>query len=292
MKTENIRIGRHISIQNGFVKSADRAATQGCSVFQIFTASPRSANNRSLNITEIKKFAANLEKNHQLMVIHSNYLINLANQVRSFKFKKSVASLKQDLETAEWIGDRCLGVVVHMGKNITSNAISDEQAMQNYLEGVKQALSTTRNTYLILETGASQGTEIASKIEGMAEIYWRTPENYRTRLRFCIDTCHIWATGYDIGSAAGVKKYFQKFRKYIGTKTIACIHFNDSLNRCNSHVDRHADLGYGLIPVAGLQAVAAYAARHGIPIIAETPLDHINAKQELTIIKNWCRTSF
>ena len=121
--------------------------------------------------------------------------------------------------------------------------------------------------------------------------------NERKRIKFCIDTCHIWASGYDISNQVNVKKYFSLFDKLIGIDKIACIHFNDSKTRLNSHIDRHADIGYGYIPMSGLNAVINFAYKYKIPIILETPLDSVNKKtnknitfdDELTKIKSYVK---
>jgi len=163
---------------------------------------------------------------------------------------------------------------------------------------LKNALAATPdNTIIILETGASQGTEVASKIEGLNEIYWKLDENERTRIKFCIDTCHIWATGYDISTPAGVKAFFKEFDDMIGIDKIALIHFNDSKTQLESCVDRHADLGYGFIKTTGLKAVAKFAFKNRIPLLTETPLDAIDIKSnkditwqgEFAKIKSWLK---
>lgn len=232
------------------------------------------------------------------MVIHGSYTINLCHPVKSKKFQLSVKSLVQDLTASNDIGSNCLGVIIHMGKNIPENKITDAEALDNYVIGVKTALATTsNNTCIILETGASQGSEIASHIDGLAEIYWKLDVDERNRVKFCVDTCHIWATGYDISTDIGVKNFFKEFDEKIGNQNILCIHFNDSKTKLESHVDRHADLGYGFIDIEGLSQIAKFAYKNNIPLIMETPLDSINKKtnqeityeDELKTVKSWLK---
>lgn len=293
-----VAIGRHLGIRDdktNFIGVPEVAANIGCKVFQIFTGSPRCINGNNKLEIEFQKFGMKLEEFKRIMVIHSNYMINLCHPVGSRRYSESVDALIKDLKASEHIGSRCLGVVVHMGKNILSNNLTDNDAMDNYIEGIEECLRRTKNGILIMETGASQGSEIASNTEGMSEIYWRVPEEQRDRIKFCIDTCHIWASGYDISTKAGVKQYFSEFDDQISISQIACIHFNDSKNKCGSHVDRHADLGYGMIPVEGLRAVARFAAKHQIPLIMETHLAAINPKtkrkvsyrDELNTVLKW-----
>jgi deoxyribonuclease-4 len=219
-----------------------------------------------------------------IMVVHGSYTINLSHPSNSPKYKASLKSLIQDLDSSVIIGERCLGVIIHMGKNIPDNKISNRQALDNYIYGIKQALKETQNSTIILETGASQGNEVGSSIDGLTYIYWSFDEKERERIMFCIDTCHIWATGYDISNSSGVKNFFKEFDEKIGIEKISVIHFNDSKTGLNSHVDRHADLGYGHISDTGLRQVAKFAKKHKIPLVMETPLDAIdtNTNQEIT----------
>ncbi len=232
------------------------------------------------------------------MVVHSSYTINLCHPIHSTKFESSLKSLIQDLESSFYIGPRCLGVIIHMGKNITTNGINTKDALMNYVKGIHIALlNTPETTNIILETGASQGSEVGSDIDGLAYIYSKIKDKYKSRVFFCIDTCHIWATGYDISTKNGVTNFFEEFDKKIGISKIKCIHFNDSKTKLNSHVDRHADLGYGHIGEQGLKYFVKRSVRHSIPIIMETPLDSVDEttnqditfQQELKKVVSWIK---
>lgn len=292
------RLGRHINISHGFVSAPLYAKTIGCDIFQVFLGAPQQVLSKARQKEELIEFGKQLVKLKLFMVIHGSYTINLCHPVGSKKFEASVKSLVQDLNASVHIGNRCLGVIIHMGKNIPENKISYEDAIDNYVSGLQKALeSTPINTTIILETGASQGSEVASEIDGLSEIYWKLKKKQRNRVAFCIDTCHIWATGYDISSPVGVKKFFKEFDDKIGLEKISCIHFNDSKTGLKSCVDRHADLGYGHINSKGLKAIAIFAKKNCIPIIMETPLDAINPETnrevtfegELEKVKSWLK---
>jgi len=281
-------IGRHINISSSFHTVPWYAKSLGCDIFQIFLGSPTQVISKARQKDELEKFGIELNKRKLIMVVHGSYTINLCHPPKSKKFNASLHSLIQDLNATVLIGDKCIGVIIHMGKNIPENNLTVEQALENYVLGLHKALAaTSENTTIILETGASQGSEIASKINGLSEIYWKLGEEERKRVKFCIDTCHIWATGYDISSQVGVKRFFREFDDKIGIEKIACIHFNDSKTALESCVDRHADLGYGHIKETGLKAVAEYAKKNNIPLIMETPLDAIDVEtnKEVTFVK-------
>ena len=289
-------IGRHINISYGFITAPVYAKNIGCQIFQIFLGAPQQILPKARQKEQLVKFGTELAKFDLLMVVHGSYTINLCHPIDSKKFTSSVKSLVQDLNASSIIGSRCIGVIIHMGKNIPDNKISKLFAIDNYVNGLKTALELTpESSIIILETGASQGSEVASNIDGLAEIYWKLSDKERQRIGFCIDTCHIWATGYDISDAKGVSMFFKEFEDKIGTKKILCIHFNDSKTKLNSHVDRHADLAYGFIGSNGLKAIAIFAKKNKIPLIMETPLDAVNVKtnrditfeEELSTVHTW-----
>ena len=292
------RIGRHINVSLGFLTAPAYARSLGCNIFQIFLGVPQHIISKAKSPSDLEQFGKELKKNKLKMIIHGSYTINLCHPKTSKLFQTSVKSLVQDLNASNIIAKRCLGVIIHMGKNIKTNNLTDDQAINNYVLGLKQALAATPdNTIIILETGASQGTEVGSKIEALGEIYWYLDESERNRVKFCIDTCHIWATGYDISTVAGVKSFFKEFDDTIGIDKIACIHFNDSKTQLESCVDRHADLAYGFIGATGLKAVAKFAKKNRISIITETPLDAVNKnsnkdvtwEEEFAKIQSWLK---
>jgi len=292
------RVGRHINTSHGFITAPWYAECLGCTIMQIFLGAPQRILSKAKQKDDLVNFGKELEKRNLVMVVHGSYTINLCHPSKSKKFIASVKSLVQDLTSTAYIGPKCLGVIIHMGKNISENKLSDDDALNNYVYGLQKALKLSPNsTNIILETGASQGSEIASKIDGLSEIYWKLGEDERKRIMFCIDTCHIWATGYDISSPVGVKRFFKEFDNKIGIEKIACIHFNDSKTILESCVDRHADLGYGYIKELGLKTIALFAKKNDIPLIMETPLDAINKKtnkevtfeEEFYKVKSWLK---
>ncbi len=263
--------GRHISISHGFTAAPKYAYDIGCTYFQIFLGSPKLILHKKRAKKDLLEFRKQLKKLDLRMVIHGSYTINLCNPENTKKKIDSVKSLIQDLNEASLIGNRCSGVIIHMGKNV-GKKLSCDEAYQNYVDGLKEVINSTDSGTIILETGASQGTEIANDISGLARIYNSLDEEEQERIMFCIDTCHIWASGYDISTLKGVDNFFEEFNQEIGMDKIICIHLNDSRNKCNSHVDRHADLGYGEINIRGIKRVIKIAYQNNIPLIMETPL--------------------
>jgi deoxyribonuclease-4 len=289
-------IGRHIAMNQGFVMSADISKKLGYNIFQIFLNSPTTILSKSKNKEILDELKRRIYAYDLIMVIHGSYTINLCHPPTSLKFKASIQNLVADLKSSVILGDRCLGVIIHMGKNMPENKISTKHALDNYVEGIKLALdSSPKDAILILETGAGQGNEVGSLIDGLGYIYNNLPAQYKSKVKFCVDTCHIWAVGYDISTEKGVDDFFSKFSKEIGLDKIACVHFNDSKAPLGAKVDRHADLSYGKIGSEGLKALALFAVEHNFPLIMETPLSAINMAtnrdvtelEEKSLLESW-----
>lgn len=283
---KEFRIGKHISTygDGGFTNIPFFADSIGCRCFQIFLDSPLISISKARLSDDLKKFSSALQELDLVMVVHGSYTINFCNKSQCKKYGNSVRSLVADLNSSIIIGKRCLGVIIHMGKNVKDNLIGEDEAIKNYINGLKEVLSVTpAESTIILETGAGQGTEIGTKLDQLEEIYKGLDLKQRERIGFCIDTCHIFASGYDIRTKKGVRDFFSEFENRMGKKKISCIHFNDSKTELGSRIDRHADLLWGKIGEEGLREVAILACENFIPLILETPLESVNKKTNLDI---------
>lgn len=281
-------IGRHIGLADEFELTPNIAHKHGYNIMQIFVSSPQQYNFKKRTEHETKEFKKNLDEYKLKLVIHSAYVINLS------KEKPFIKSLIRDLEFCEEMNG--IGCVIHMGHY--DDEISEEQALKNYIKNLKYIIHLTKSlkSLIILETGSSQGKEVGSKLEKMAEIYNTLTDKEKERVGFCIDTCHIWISGYDISTKKKVDEYFKLFDKHIGIENIVVFHFNDSSNPFNSHLDRHMNIGYGTIGEEGLLAVFIWAKNHNVPIIMETPSGRVSnykTKAEITFeddlkkVKSW-----
>lgn len=288
-------IGKHIHLRHPLNKTVEYAHDLHCQIFQIFTSNPQSLAVPSLEMKKWQVMREALEKYDMHMVIHGKYNINLCQETDSYQGAKNIQSLWGDMNIDNILGERCLGVIIHMGKNVPALNFTTDEALQMYIDNLKHALAQVPDSIIILETGASQGTEVGSQLPDLARIYHGLNASEQARIRFCVDTCHIWATGYDISTRKGVRAFFREFDTLIDKHKIACIHLNDSVKGLGSKVDRHADLNDGTIGAVGLTAVIRYANRHTIPLIMETPYRKINQAtglpihfaDELKLIQSW-----
>lgn len=270
-------IGRHINIDNDFIGTPEYAKKIGCSIFQIFLGPPHLSMYKMRESNALVSFGNALKLHSIKVVIHGNYTINLAHPAGSYKGNMSINNAIKELTATYNVGSQCIGLIIHVGKNIKDNNLAKEDAMNHFIENINVILSKTHeSTTLIVETGSSRGTEICTSIEDLSHLYNHVHQKHR--LFFCVDTCHIWATGYDISTKKGANDYMDTFDKLIGLNKIKCIHFNNSHDQCGSKKDHHDDLMSGMINQEGIGEMARIAVKRGIYLIMETPLTSYDPK--------------
>jgi DNA polymerase/3'-5' exonuclease PolX len=181
-----------------------------------------------------------------------------------------------------------LGVVIHMGTHKTKKInISYDDCTKNFINSLILVLNQTKKIPIILETPVNRPNIIGGTIEKISSLYNSIPIKYKTRIKICIDTQHIFASGYDITTDIGVNDYFDKFDNLIGLKNLVLIHLNDSEKEFNIKIDRHAPIGVGYIfkksGIEGLKSIINLAVKNKIPMILET--NSVNFKKEIVMIK-------
>ena len=212
-------------------------------------------------------------------------MLNLCRSPESDIHIKAVKELIKDMNDSVKIG--AIGCVLHMGKSIDMN---EQTAIDNYVKGVKKVLrKSNTDSILILETGAGVGNEVCTSLFGLRDLYRRFNRRERDRIKFCIDTCHIFAAGYHIGDKDYVDVFCSLVESHLGWDKIACIHLNDSKNKLNSHKDNHADIGKGNIGVKGLKKFTRICWQKNIPVVLETPCENITKKEEIDYVKKWIK---
>jgi apurinic endonuclease APN1 len=266
--------GAHIpTSKGGIIKAIDNARDLGCDVMQIFSQSPRNLKGPSqVNINLSSVIKSKLIDTQMRIVSHSPYLINLAKDPEQYAYMADC--LYKDLLFMDSVGG--IGSVVHMGKCV---GLSESEALDNMEQNIKNILHKYDGaSKLILETSCGQGTELLYTLESIGEFYKRFPVIEKSKMAFCIDTCHIFVAGYDLRKPTAVDAYFNMFDNLIGFDKLALIHFNDSATTFDSHKDRHANIGSGYIGnpdkqgnINGLIKVIDYGAQYSIPMVLETP---------------------
>jgi deoxyribonuclease IV len=224
MNDTNIKyIGHNLNISNGFLSVVDYANTLEVNFIQIFLSNPQKYGGNRKPENDLKQLNQKLINNNIKMVIHASYKLNFCNPEESYIHKAAIKDLVNDLNDSVKIG--AIGVVIHMGKNVKNIQLTTKEAITNYVKGIKTTLSKSdKKSTIILETGAGVGTEVCTDIFTLSKLYNMFTDNEKKRLKFCIDTCHIFAYGYHIGDIDFVDVFCDLIDKYLQWNNIACIH--------------------------------------------------------------------
>ena len=284
----NFRVGFHVSIAGGIQNSVSNAVNIGCTAFQIFTRNPRGWVERKLIDTEIESFRDNLKKSgiqKNSVTVHMPYLPNLSGPDNEI-YEKSKISFKNELIRCSRLGIEYL--VIHLGShrgqgknNGTKQLLkSCEEAIDNYKSEFKRKLNVT----ILLENSAGQKDSIGATLEDLREILDKlSSKTYGV----CLDTCHAFASGYDLKTANECNKFFERFDNIVGLSVLKFIHLNDSKGDIGSHLDRHEHIGLGKIGIEGLKTVLNINSLKDLPVIMETPIDSVrDNSKNLEVVLN------
>ena len=259
------RLGVHTSIAGGIQLSLERAKELGCSTIQIFSHNPRTWLVNGIPDESIRQFK-NMRKDYDInpVFIHCSYLINLAS-ANSDVLNKSLQLLGHEMELADSLGADY--VVLHTG------SASNDTGPDARKRAIK-ALNTISSEKvwkagLLLENTAGERGDISSRLEDLAEIIGKTSGNLISGV--CIDTCHAFASGYNIATKPGLSSIAGEIETYLGAGKVKLIHLNDSKKPCGSHVDRHEHIGLGGIGSKGLKMIINHPVFSDVPLILETP---------------------
>jgi len=265
-----LRIGHHTSIAGSLERSALAAVAIGANTFQIFSSSPRQWKASVPSGPAIKLLKKAREK-HDLtpLVIHDNYLINLAAADDSVR-AKSVEAFRGEIERAVAIGAEYL--VAHPG---SYKGLTVEQGMMRFLEGVAEAARSlnTKGLTLLIENTVGAGAQIGGRLEELHVMREYGSKMTDLAIGFCLDTCHLLASGYDVATAEGLRKTVAEADRLLGLENVLVIHANDSKGQLSSHIDRHANIGQGYIGLEGFRRILAHPKLRNKAFILETPVE-------------------
>jgi deoxyribonuclease-4 len=264
-----------------------KAAEAGANTFQIFSASPRMWRASPPAPSEVKLLMRARER-HDLypLAIHDNYLINLASCSEALR-AQSVAAFRGEIERALAIGAEYL--VAHPGNCKGHSVEQGIYAVIRSLAEAAQGLDTKKLTVL-LENTAGSGAALGSRFEELSIMRQFAAELTDLKIGFCIDTCHCIASGYDLSTAAGLKKTVAEMDRVLGIDNVPVIHTNDSKTPLNSHVDRHEHIGHGHIGEEGFRRILRHPKLRGKAFILETPYEEEGDDvKNLETLKRLCR---
>ena len=265
-RNSQIVLGAHMSIRGGVSMAIERARSIRCTAMQMFVKNNMQWFARPLTGEEIRAFLNHVQRGELLSVFaHANYLINLAATNPQFH-ANSIRALAEELVRADQLELPFL--VLHPGAHLGAGEEAGLKKIADSVDELFRKIPKVK-TKIALEITAGQGSCIGHRFEHLAHIIAsvREPE----RLRVCLDTAHLFAAGYDIGSESGVRKTFHQFDRVIGRDRLVAIHVNDSKTGRGSRVDRHDHIGKGRIGLHAFRFIMRSPQFSKIPKVLETP---------------------
>lgn len=258
-------LGAHMPTGKGLGNAVREGHKIGCTAVQVFTSSPqmwKAAPVTDEKVADFKK--AQAETGIDVVVSHDSYLVNLC-APNPETHEKSIAGLKGEIERCAAYGIRW--VVSHMGSHMDQG---EEVGLQRVAESALHILSETPESVMLLaETTAGQGSSLDWQFEQIGRLFELMKGH--PRLGVCLDTCHIFAAGYDIRTPEDYEATFSAFDRIVGIGHIKAIHCNDSKNGLGTRKDRHEHVGEGHIGIDAFRCLVNDPRFENVPILLETP---------------------
>ena len=271
-------IGNHLSSSKGYAAMGRAAVKLGGNTFAFFTRNPRGGKAKAIDPADIEKFLKEAEENKLgKLVAHAPYTMNLCaakEDIRNY----SREMFADDMKRMEYTPGNYYNF--HPGSHVGQGA---EAGIDMITDALNSVLTKEQTTTVLLETMAGKGSEVGRTFEEIRAIIDKV--ELEEKLGVCLDTCHIWDGGYDIvNDLDGV---LEEFDRVIGLDRLKAVHFNDSMNECGAHKDRHEKIGKGKIGLEAMKRIACHPLLAGKPFILETPNDDAGYAEEIALFKSW-----
>ncbi len=259
-----MRLGAHVSISGSLDLAIDRAVAIGCDCLQIFYGSPRQWRQSVFPDDAIERFihkrrAAGLDP----LVAHAAYLVNPGTPDRDLR-RRSIASLLATLRGVERLEG--LGMVTHLGSRMQS---PKGIALRRVAAAARHILGASERAMVLLENSAGSGGTLGATLDDLAAALDGVHGD--PRVGVCLDTAHLFASGWDLRTPDGVEEMVRAADRAVGWDRVRVLHLNDSMGALGSRRDRHANIGEGLIGSSGFRAILAHPRLRALPGIIETP---------------------
>ena len=274
-------LGAHTSISGGVFNAIKEGQEIGADVVQIFSKNQRQWTARSYSEEELEEyFRLQKETGIYPAMVHDSYLINLASPKKE-TLKKSHAAFIDELQRTSTL--KISYLVTHPGSHTGSG---EADGVRQIGESLKQCWETAEvsDVIILLETTAGQGTNLGYTFEQLRDMI--AFSGIEEHLGVCIDTCHIFAAGYDIRTAEGWEKTIEEFDRVIGLPTLKAFYLNDSLKEFGSRKDRHERIGQGEIGSEAFKSILNDPRINQLPMILEIPGGLEAYREDLTLLRN------
>jgi deoxyribonuclease-4 len=262
----SLLLGAHMSIAGGFEQAIIRGESIDCTTIQIFTKSNRQWQAKEITQEQVDLFKSTRKKSTIFGPIfaHATYLINIGSSEPTLN-NNSAHALAIELDRCHMLGIDYL--VLHPGSATNS---TEAECLQRISDTLNEVLGQYKgSTMLLLENMAGQGSVACSRFEQLATVFKNI--EHKTKVGFCFDTCHAFAAGYDLRTPDAYKKTWDEFDALLGLKHLKAIHINDSKKALGSRVDRHEDIGKGLMGLEAFRLLFNDPKLFDVPKLLETP---------------------
>jgi len=262
-------VGAHVSPAGGPANAVARGEERGAEAIQFFNQSPRAWRAREYTGEEVAAYREALEGSDvvQALLIHAVYLINCASEDAEIR-GKSLASLTIALRSGAALGAR--GVVLHAGSALLgADEDATGRAVARAAGVIREALAESEGCPLHLENTAGSGGTLGRSFHELAALIEQAGGDQR--LGLCLDSCHLWASGFDVSSAEGLASVIDECVEVVGLERLGSLHVNDSKTPLGSNVDRHAPLGEGELGREGISVFLSEPRFEDLPVIFEGP---------------------
>lgn len=271
-------IGNHLTSSKGYAAMGKIALSLDANTFAFFTRNPRGGKAKEIDPSDVERFLE-IKEEHNIgrLVAHAPYTMNLCaakEDIRNF----SKGMIADDLKRMEFTPGNYYNF--HPGSHVGQGV---EAGMELIASALNEALWPEQTTTVLLETMAGKGSEVGRTFEELREILDRVV--LQDKMGVCLDTCHVWDGGYDIVNR--LDEVLDEFDRVIGLDRLFAVHFNDSMNECGAHKDRHAKIGEGCIGLDAMKRIATHPALIGRPFILETPNDDAGYAREIALVRSW-----
>lgn len=259
-------IGAHVSQAGGLPTAVERGLERDCDAIQIFNQSPRMWRPTAYTEDDYVEFQQAIKGTQiKAVLIHAVYLINSASEDREIR-AKSLTSLVHSLRVGEGIG--ATGVVLHPGSAKKGDV---PRAIKRAGTVIKRALSESDHCPLYLEDTAGAGGTLGRSFEELSELLEAAGGD--DRLGLCLDSCHLYASGYDVSTPEGLRATLDECDRLVGLDRLHALHLNDSMTPLGSNRDRHAVLGEGELGDRGCANFVSEPRFQALPCVLETGRD-------------------
>ena len=261
------RVGAHVSIAGGVENAPLNAQAIGAKAFAMFTRNQRQWHSAPLSAESIEAFRRNCEEAGFLpshILPHDSYLINLGSPDPA-KLEQSRQAFTTEMKRAEALGLSMLNF--HPGSHL--NLVDEDACLATIAESVNRSLDVTAGVVAVIENTAGQGSNLGWRFEHLARIIELVED--KSRVGVCLDTCHLFASGYDLRTPEAFDAMLAEFDRVVGIAYLRGMHLNDAKQKLGSKVDRHECLGKGMIGIDAFAHIMRHQALEEIPLILETP---------------------